>query len=65
MKLKVARFAPPGVNRATTGFSKIWAPMGLTLEFIMSALNLWINATLTWKPFALEDKFEKFPLQKP
>ena len=39
--------------------------MGLTLEFIMSALNLWINATLTWKSFALEDKFEKFPLQKP
>ena len=28
MKLKVARFAPPGVNRATTGFLKNMGPYG-------------------------------------
>ena len=28
MKLKVARFAPPGVNRATTGFFKNMGPYG-------------------------------------
>ena len=28
MKLKVAQFAPPGVNRATTGFLKNMGPYG-------------------------------------
>ena len=28
MKLKVARFAPPGVNRATSGFLKNMGPYG-------------------------------------
>ena len=35
--------------------------MGPTLEITISALNLWVNATLTLKSIASEDSFKKFP----
>ena len=64
MKLKVARFAPPGVNRATTGFVENMGPYGAHSGIHYISLNLWVNATLTWKAIASGDSFKKFPKQK-
>ena len=64
MKLEVARFAPPGVNRATSSFLKNMGPVGSTLEITISALKPWVNATSTCKSIASEDSFKKFPKQK-